>query len=128
MELFLEHSCKILLLAAYIILLYTSTDLKTESHSNKRKICNVILFLEVQSVQEKFVFFTIHCKPSLAYIAVSFKCNAKVQSLLLAANFLYNQWQPSAGEGEVANFREFLEKNTIINEHPVAPKRRKLVI
>ena len=24
--------------------------------------------------------------------------------------FLYNQWQPSAGEGEVANFREFLEK------------------
>ena len=24
-----------------------------------------------------------------------------------------------AGEGEVANFREFLEKNTIFNEHPV---------
>ena len=30
--------------------------------------------------------------------------------------------QPIAGaEGEVANFREFLEKNTISNEHPVLP-------
>ena len=27
--------------------------------------------------------------------------------------FLYNQYQPSAGEGEVANLREFLEKHNI---------------
>ena len=40
-------------------------------------------------------------------------------SLLLAGNFFYNQKQPSAGEGEVAEFQEFLEKNTIFNEHPV---------
>ena len=67
----------------------------------------------LQGAQEKFwVFFTIPCNPSLAYIAV--------QSLLLAGIFLYNQWQPSADEGEVANFREFLEKNTIFNEHPVS--------
>ena len=41
------------------------------------------------------VFFPIHCKPSLAYIAVrdlqSSQHNASVQSLLLAGNFLYNQ-------------------------------------
>ena len=40
-------------------------------------------------------FFTIHCNPSLAFIAVrdlqSSQRNASVQSLLLAANFLYNQ-------------------------------------
>ena len=44
----------------------------------------------------KIVFlFTIHCNPSLAYIAVRDlqrdQCNASVQPLLLAANFLYNQ-------------------------------------
>ena len=41
------------------------------------------------------VFFTIHCNPSLAYIAVrdlqSTQRNAGVQSLLLAGIFLYNQ-------------------------------------
>ena len=36
--------------------------------------------------------------------------NVSVHSFLLAGNFLFNQYQPSAGEGEVANFREFLEK------------------
>ena len=69
------------------------------------------------------VFFTIHCNPQLAFITVrefqSSQRNASVQSLLLAGNFLYNQQQPIAGEGEVANFHEFLEKNTIFNEHPV---------
>ena len=73
--------------------------------------------------RENCVFFTIHCNPSLAYIAVgdlqSSQRNASVQSLLLAGNF-YNQKQPSADEGEVANFREFLEKNTIFNEYPVS--------
>ena len=33
--------------------------------------------------------------------------------------FLYNQQQPSAGEGEVANFREFSEKNHNFNNHTV---------
>ena len=58
-------------------------------------------------------FFTIHC--NAAYIVArdlqSSQQNASVQSLLLAGNFLYNQYQPSAGEGEVANFPEFLEIN-----------------
>ena len=40
-------------------------------------------------------FFTIHCNPSQAYIAVrdlqSSQRNESVQSLLLAGNFLYNQ-------------------------------------
>ena len=73
--------------------------------------------LHIQGVQEKLCFFITHCNPSLTYIPVrdfqSSQRNASVQSLLLAGNFLYNQWQPSAGEGEVANFREFLEKNII---------------
>ena len=80
-------------------------------------------FVSITGCSGKIVFFTIHCNPSLAYIAVrDLQCSqrkASVQSLLLAGSFLYNQWQPSAGEGEVANFREFLEKNTIFNEHPV---------
>ena len=68
------------------------------------------------------VFFTIHGNPSLAYIAVrdlqSSQRNASVQSLLLVSNFLYNQYQSSAGEREVANFlQEFLEKNQIFYEH-----------
>ena len=48
----------------------------------------------LQGVQEKLCFFTIHCNPSLAYIALrdlqSSRRNASVQSLLLAGNFLYN--------------------------------------
>ena len=46
-------------------------------------------------VREKMCFFTIHCNPSLASIAVRDiqrpQLNASVQSLLLAGNFLYNQ-------------------------------------
>ena len=49
----------------------------------------------MQGVQEKLCFSTIHCNPSLAYIAVrdlqSSQRNASVQSLLLAGDFLYNQ-------------------------------------
>ena len=45
--------------------------------------------------RKKGVFFTNHCNPSLAYIAVrdlqSSQRNASVQSLLFAGNFLYNQ-------------------------------------
>ena len=62
----------------------------------------------------KIVFFPIHCNPSLASIAVrdlqSSQRNARMQSLLSAGNFLYNQQQPSSGEGEVSHLREFLEK------------------
>ena len=50
----------------------------------------------------KIVFFTIPCNPSLAYIAVrdlqSFQRNASAKYLLLAGIFLFNQYQPSAGE------------------------------
>ena len=77
-------------------------------------------------LRKNCVFFTIHCNSSLAYIAVrdlqSSQRSASVQSLLFTGNFLYNQKQPSAVEGEVANFQLFriLKKNTIFNEHPVA--------
>ena len=82
------------------------------------------IYIFVQGVQEKLCFFHNSLPPlPRRYIAVrDLQCSqrkASVQSLLLAGSFLYNQWQPSAGEGEVANFREFLEKNTIFNEHPV---------
>ena len=77
----------------------------------------------LQGVQEKLCLCTIHCNPSLAYIAVrdlqSSQRYASVQSFLLVGNFLYNEKQPSAGEGEMTNFREFSEKNTMFNEHPV---------
>ena len=47
--------------------------------------------MHVQGVQEKLCFFTIHCNPFLAYIAVrdlqSSQHNTSVQSLLLAGNF-----------------------------------------
>ena len=50
---------------------------------------------DIQGVQKKLCFFTIHCNPYLAYIAVrdpqSSQRRASVQSLLLAGNFLYNQ-------------------------------------
>ena len=50
---------------------------------------------ELHGVQKKLCFFTIHCTPSLACIAVrdlqNSQRNASVQSLLLAGNFLYNQ-------------------------------------
>ena len=47
------------------------------------------------SYRKNCVFFTIHCNPSLVYVAVrdlqSSQRNASVQSLLLAGNILYNQ-------------------------------------
>ena len=69
---------------------------------------NVCSKVQVQGVQEKLCFFTIHCNPSLAYIAVRdlqrSQRNASVQSLLLAGNFLYNR---VLARGEEANFPEF---------------------
>ena len=87
-------------------------------HKHQSMITTVDACIYLQGVREKLCFFPIHCNPSLAYIAVrdlqSSQRNASVQSLLLADNFLYNQKQPSAGDGEVANIREFLEKKTRI--------------
>ena len=56
---------------------------------------SIIIFISytcyLQGVEEKMCFFTIHCNPSLAYIAVRDLQNshriASVQSLLLAGNF-----------------------------------------
>ena len=55
------------------------------------------LSFELQGVQEKLCFFLlIHCNPSLAYIAVrdlqSSQRTTSAQSLLMAGNFLYNQY------------------------------------
>ena len=77
-------------------------------------------------VQEKLCLSQFTATPpsatSLSRDLQSSQRKASVQSLLLAGNFLYNQKQPSAVEGEVANFQLFriLKKNTIFNEHPVA--------
>ena len=66
----------------------------------------------IQGVQEKLGFLTIHCNLSLTYIAArdlqSSRRNMRVDSL--------SYW---LDEGEGANFREFFEKNTLFNEHPV---------
>ena len=60
---------------------------------DKKVPCFALYYpFDIQGVQEKSCLFTIHCNPSLAYIAVSdHQRNASVQSLLLAGNFLYNQ-------------------------------------
>ena len=62
------------------------------------------------------------CNPSIAYIAVrdlqSSQRNASVKSLLLAGNIFYNQKQTSAGDVEVANFRELLEKTQYLMNTP----------
>ena len=75
-------------------------------------------------LRKNCVFSKFAATPPSPYIAVrdllSSQRNASVQPLLLAGNFLYNQQQTSASVGEVANFWEFLGKNTICNEHPVA--------
>ena len=57
--------------------------------------CEEGYILKVLGIQEKICFLTIHCNPSLAYIAVrdlqSSQRNTSVQSLRLAGNLLYNQ-------------------------------------
>ena len=62
----------------------------------------------IQGVREKNVLFHRSLQPlPRLHIVVrdlqSSQRNASVQSLLLAGYFLNNQWQPIAGEGEVAN-------------------------
>ena len=73
-----------------------------------------ITTLTFRVFRKNYVFSPFIATPSLAYMAVrdlqSSQRNASVQSLLLAGYSLYNQYQPSAGEGELANFREFLKK------------------
>ena len=83
-----------------------------------------ILEWHIHGVQEKLGFFTIHCNPSLAYIAVleTFKA--------LNAMWVYSHsyWmvffvQPIAAEcwqGRGGKLSRILEKKpTIFNEHPV---------
>ena len=70
------------------------------SHKELFRSKQVYESVRVQGVQEKlWVFFTIHCNPSLTYIVVrdlqSSQHNASVQSLLLAGNFFL---QPIAAE------------------------------
>ena len=79
----------------------------------------LLRFLDIEGVQEKMCFFTIHCNPYLASLletSQSSQHNASVQLLLLAGSFcITNNSRVLARE--VANFREFLGK--IFNEHPV---------
>ena len=75
--------------------------------------------------------FKIHCNPSLAYIAVrnlqSSQRNASVQSLLLAGNFCTTK--PSAGEGKVANLREFKKKpQYLMNTLYMSPSEEMLLL
>ena len=77
----------------------SSTDTSPDNHERSLDVESTykdsLYSGQVQGVQEKLCFFTIHCNPSLAYISVrdiqSSQRNASVQSLLLAGNFLYNQ-------------------------------------
>ena len=74
----------------------------------------------VQGVQEKLCFFS-----QFTAIPPSPECShhngSSVQSLLLAGNYFVQPIAAAecAGEAEVANFRELVEKHTIFNEHPV---------
>ena len=52
---------------------------------------------QIQALQEKLCFFTIHCNPSLAYIAV----------------------RDEFWRGRGSKLSRILGKNTIFNEHPV---------
>ena len=66
----------------------------------------------------KIVFFTIHCNPSLAYIAVrepqSSRCNASVQPLLLAGNFFVQPIAVECWRGRGGKLSRILEKKHII--------------
>ena len=73
-------------------------------------------------VFRKNVFFTIHCNPSIANIAVrdlqSSQRNARVQSLLLAGNFFEQPIAAEGWRGRGDKFSRILGKNTIFDEHP----------
>ena len=75
----------------------------------------------VQGVQEKLCFFTIHCVPSLAYIAVrgsqSSQRNASVQSywlIIFVQTIAVECWRGRGGK-----LSRIFGKNTIFDEHPV---------
>ena len=63
-------------------------------------------------------FFTIHCNPSLA--VRDLQSSQRNASGVYSHSYLLVIFvQPIAAEGEVANFLEFFEKNTIFDGHPV---------
>ena len=68
-------------------------------------------------------FFTIHCNPSLPYIAVrDLQRNASVKSLLLVFFCTTNSSRVLARE-MWQTFENSWKKNTIFNEHPVLVDR-----
>ena len=90
----------------HFILTYFSTSCRFwNKHVVTRRPFKPFSLIIYRVFRKNCVFFTIHCNTSLASISVrdlqSSQRNASVQSLL------------------VANFREFLKKNTIFTEHPV---------
>ena len=68
------------------------------------------------------VFSPIHCNPSPACRRTTHpRKRSECTFALIGLPFLYSQQLPNAGDGEVAKYRQFLEENTIFNEHPVSP-------
>ena len=74
---------------------FTMAESVYRHSSANLKSSTSVVSIFLQGVQEKLCFFTIHCKPSLAYNAVRdlqrSQRTASVQSLLLAGNSLYDQ-------------------------------------
>ena len=72
-------------------------------------------------------FSTIHCNPSLTYVAVrdlqSSQRNASVQQLLLAGNFCKTNSSRELARERWRTSENSWEKNTIFNKHPVSKER-----
>ena len=72
----------------------------------------------LQGVQEKLCFFTIHCNPSIAYIAVrDFQSSQRNTVTPIGWDFFVKSIAAQCWRGRGGKLREFLEKNTIFNEH-----------
>jgi len=120
---------RVLILIQTSKILFFNIFMEIQKHKICHKIkttcsCSAYIFREPQGVQEKLCFFTIHCNPSLAYIATRdlqrSQRNVSVQSLLLAVIFFRKPiaadcWRGRGGKPS----RIFWKKNKIFNEHPV---------
>ena len=78
----------------------------------------------LQGVQEKLCFSTIHCNPSLAYIALrdlqsSQRNGVYSYSLLLAGSFCATNSSRLLERERCQTFENYRKKNTKINKHPV---------